>query len=74
MTVFIFIFLSIRVEDFTFEGVQRLLSVGKKEFETNPIFGNDKTYDFAFKRGVIFALASLNPALYLRGIETFFIQ
>lgn len=63
---------TIRIENFTFEGIQRLLSIGKKEFDVNPVFGNDKTFDFAFKRGFIFALASQNPALSPQGYRNIF--
>jgi hypothetical protein len=62
-------FPTIKTEDFTFEGMQRLLEVGKKEFETNPILGKDGSYNFAFKRGYIFMLYTQNPTLPENGFR-----
>ncbi|SFF56479.1 hypothetical protein [Thermoflexibacter ruber] len=63
---------TIRTEDFTFEGLKRILAVGKKEFETSPILGSDGTYNYAFKRGFIFTLSTQDPRLSEGGYRRLF--
>lgn len=65
-------FPTIKTEDFTFEGMQKLLSIGKKEFEISPVFDKNMSYNFSFNRGFIFTLSTQNPALSEGGYRRFF--